>query len=603
MFVRKGLSVKCPQGYQSYEKRLECEYPDCPKYRECVAELGVRPADVGERPWLDPSMPIAFNNVEELYSEVYRYVYEHVDFIDPEVYDVVTTWVLLSYRVEDFTIAPYIYFVGPPDSGKTRALEVLHQLSCKAVNCANISAAALFRAVEKWRPTLLLDETEIYGSEARLEIQSLLNSGYRKGEKAIRVVKASRDELKLDCFDVFGLKALAGTGGLLATLQSRCITVNMERKTRRLRLFLDEKWGKQLRGKLTYYMFHHDGGLDLSEERLEKLGGTRLAELFYPLLKVAPRKEVQERIYSYALKLAGRCREEEASGDEASVVKAIAELWKHGENAEVIPIHEIVLKVVELEEAYSEREKRTWGCRVGWITKRLGFQKCRVKERRAIRVNRDHLRRLMARYLPEEMEAYPPPVASENDHGKIVRNVRNVSSSAAAENGVNSHSFGGKSPNQACFQEGGKGMHDRFDNSDNFPKLPTSDAKTDDVKSSTKLLQCPQCRFKAFTETDLKAHEAYHRDLNGKEQTVKMALLKARLLELVNSKPPLLLDEAMRMVMEEGLSEEETVNFLIDHLSGEAMPLHGEDGECYLVPLEHYNEYKSVINKKNSLRT
>jgi hypothetical protein len=587
MFVRKGLSVKCPQGYQSYEKRLECEYPDCPKYRECVAELGVGPADVGERPWLDPSMPVAFNNVEELYSEVYQYVYEHVDFIDPEVYDVVTTWVLLSYRVEDFTIAPYIYFVGPPDSGKTRALEVLHQLSCKAVNCASISAAALFRAVEKWRPTLLLDETEIYGSEARLEIQSLLNSGYRKGEKAIRVVKASRGELKLDCFDVFGLKALAGTGGLLATLQSRCITVNMERKTRLLRLFLDEKWGKQLRGKLTYYMFHHDGGLDLSEERLEKLGGTRLAELFYPLLKVAPTKEVQERIYTYALKLAGKRKEEEAASDEASVVKAIAELWKNGENGEVIPIHEIVLKVVELEQAYSEREKRTWGCRVGWITKRLGFQKCRVNERRAIRVNRDHLRRLMARYVPE-MEAYLSSAARESDPGKIVRNVRNVSSSAAAENGVNLPSFGEKTSNQACFTEGGKGTHDRSDNSDNFPKPSTH--------KSTALLQCPQCRFKAFTEKDLKAHEAYHRGLNRSEQTSKISILKARLLKLVNSKPPLPLNEAIRMLMGEGMSEEEATDFLIDYLGEEAMPLHGENGECYLVPSDRYEDYKSTIN-------
>lgn len=46
---------------------------------------------------------------------------------------------------------------------------------------ASMSAASLFRALEAWHPTLLLDETEIYRRETMVEVLALLNTGYRKG--------------------------------------------------------------------------------------------------------------------------------------------------------------------------------------------------------------------------------------------------------------------------------------------------------------------------------------------------------------------------------------------------------------------------------------
>jgi hypothetical protein len=473
----------------------------------------------------------------------------------------------------------------------------------------NISSAALFRVIELYHPTLLLDEAEAYArGERGADTQLVLNSGYRKGQKAIRCETGGNGEVKVKSFDVYGPKALAGTGGLSPTLLSRCICVHMERKTRRIRLFVDEEWARRLRGKLTYYQFHRNGGLSVGEDKLEALGGTRLAELILPLMRIAPTREIQDRIYKYAVNLAGRRREEETASDEAITVKAIADLYYgNSQRQTVIPVRLITEKVLELEEAYSERDRVSWSRRIGRITGRLGFHKTRPQGKSMVKVSEPLLKRLMVRYLFQELTTYFPMGAETTLNDSMVvggsalekphltpqtqpnigdeKNNVNLSGNALESLNLNDFQNAKEHPGKVCEVRLG------------FPQPQLSEEQH---RGPYGLFECPQCRFKAFTEADLKAHEAYHRGLNGGEQTSKVSMLKARLLKLVNSRSPLLLNEAIRMLMGEGMSEDEAMDFLIDHLSEEAMPLHGENGECYLVPSDHYEDYKSTINKRNS---
>jgi hypothetical protein len=54
-----------------------------------------------------------------------------------------------------------------------------------------------------WRPTLLIDESELYRTEgeAATEVRAILNSGYRRGQYAIR---GSKDGKKPKLYNVFG---------------------------------------------------------------------------------------------------------------------------------------------------------------------------------------------------------------------------------------------------------------------------------------------------------------------------------------------------------------------------------------------------------------
>jgi hypothetical protein len=99
--------------------------------------------------------------------------------------------------------------------GKTRLLEVLALIVREALFAANISDAALFRAIdgrrrdeiEERRPTtLLFDEIDsIFGPKAR-DLRGLLNAGYRCGAKALRMGGAKMTELQE--FSTFAAKVL-----------------------------------------------------------------------------------------------------------------------------------------------------------------------------------------------------------------------------------------------------------------------------------------------------------------------------------------------------------------------------------------------------------
>ena len=97
---------------------------------------------------------------------------------------------------------------------------------------ANISDAALFRAIQLQRPTLLFDEVDAIfgkGSREREELRGILNGGWTRGGCVHRIGGPQRDSL--ESFDVFCPKALAAIGGLPDTVADRSITLTLKRKT------------------------------------------------------------------------------------------------------------------------------------------------------------------------------------------------------------------------------------------------------------------------------------------------------------------------------------------------------------------------------------
>src|SRR5208283_429746 len=112
------------------------------------------------------------------------------------------------------------------------------RLCYRSIMSSSITAAAVFRVLEAWHPTLLLDETEIYNRESMIEVLALLNSGYRKGQYAIRIEKEKEGCPQIGTFDTFGFKILAGTEELATTLQSRCIITAMSRAVKQVNLFI-----------------------------------------------------------------------------------------------------------------------------------------------------------------------------------------------------------------------------------------------------------------------------------------------------------------------------------------------------------------------------
>jgi hypothetical protein len=134
--------------------------------------------------------------------------------------DALALWVPHTHTIAAADTTPYISISSAEkQSGKSRLLEVLAQLVARPMEAANVSDAALFRALagEAGPATLLYDEVDtIFGknaSTAKEEQRGLLNAGYRRGAVAWRCEgEGSKQTVKP--YPVFGPKACPAQPGV-----------------------------------------------------------------------------------------------------------------------------------------------------------------------------------------------------------------------------------------------------------------------------------------------------------------------------------------------------------------------------------------------------
>jgi hypothetical protein len=95
---------------------------------------------------------------------------------------------------------------------------------------SNISSAALYRAIEKWHPTLLIDEGDTFVVRDDDELRGILNSGHTRD--LAFVVQLVGEDLEPRKFSTWAPKAIAAIGSLASTLLDRSIIVRMRRRRR-----------------------------------------------------------------------------------------------------------------------------------------------------------------------------------------------------------------------------------------------------------------------------------------------------------------------------------------------------------------------------------
>jgi hypothetical protein len=242
--------------------------------------------------------------------------------------------------------------------------------------------------------TLFLDEIQQYMKKERQDMQSLLNTGYRRGWPAYRVEENADGSRVVKQFATFGFKAFNGTRDLVDTLGSRCILEGMSRLIRQVRgEEIDKEWARALREKLLMYRFK-----TLTENKpLEKPGlfKGRLKELFDPLLIVAPVTE-KNAIIEQARKIENLMREEEEMSIDATIFQAIMRVYQETQDEKLLVSD--ISKVVN--EKLTDSNDMVANVVIGLVAKRLGFQRCKkgAGGARAIRWNKDLATRLIQRY-------------------------------------------------------------------------------------------------------------------------------------------------------------------------------------------------------------
>ncbi|MEM3628874.1 MAG: hypothetical protein QXE06_05840 [Candidatus Bathyarchaeia archaeon] len=363
-------------------------------------------------PWPTAHIPKEYGSEEALFNRVKKFFIEHLDVANELMYDVYAAFVLASWLPENFTVVPYLFFLGPLASGKTRALECFHRLCYRSIMATSMSAASLFRALEAWHPTILLDETEIYNRKEMIEVLAILNSGYRRGQYAIRIEKVQNNVPQIAVFDTFGFKVLAGTQELADTLQSRCIITKMSKAVRPVRLFIDEEEAQEIRNCLLMYRFKNINPNTPQENQIDNgdcQGNSRVLELFISLFQVAPSQTIRNSLKQAMKQMVQTRLNEEQTSIEARVLDAILKCEDRVENGK--------LTIQAVTEAYNEglpEREHVASSLIGRIVARLGFEKCRTGQRGLAGFYWDTktIERLKMRYYPQQTLPELPSVSS-----------------------------------------------------------------------------------------------------------------------------------------------------------------------------------------------
>jgi putative DNA primase/helicase len=149
----------------------------------------------------------------------------------PKAADVaLALWTLHAHAHDAAEISPVLVLRSPGmRCGKTTTLLVLGALAPRSQMASNLTSALLYRTVEKYRPTLLVDEAEGFLLDNE-ELRGILNAGHVRGTAVVPRLQGDDYEPRL--FSTWCPKAVALIGRLPATLEDRSIVVALRRKAR-----------------------------------------------------------------------------------------------------------------------------------------------------------------------------------------------------------------------------------------------------------------------------------------------------------------------------------------------------------------------------------
>jgi putative DNA primase/helicase len=172
-------------------------------------------------PWPHPVEPAQLLN--EIIAAIRRFI-----VCDRETADATALWTVLTWLIDVVQIAPLAVITAPEKRcGKSQLLFVLNRMVRRPLAASNVTPAALFRAIDAWKPTLLVDEADAFMRENE-ELRGILNAGHTRD--SAYVVRVVGDEHRPQRFSVWGCKALAGIGHVADTLMDRAIVLELRRK-------------------------------------------------------------------------------------------------------------------------------------------------------------------------------------------------------------------------------------------------------------------------------------------------------------------------------------------------------------------------------------
>ena len=298
-------------------------------------------------PWLDPVDPA------EILSDIAAVVRRFI-VCEREISIAVALWSAMTWLMDVVHVAPLAVITAPEKRcGKSQLLTLMGRLVCRPITASSISPAALFRAIDAWEPTLLIDEVDACMKDNE-ELRGIINSGHTRD--SAYVIRTVGDTFTPTKFSTWGAKALSGIGHVADTLMDRAIILELRRKlpheqVDRLR-YAEPGLFDTLAAKLARFAMDYSDQVRQARPYLPPSLNDRAQDNWEPLLAIAmvAGSEWLETATKTALKLSGSESDAQSIG-----VELLADIQEVFEEKGVDRI-----STADLIKALCEDEEKPW---------------------------------------------------------------------------------------------------------------------------------------------------------------------------------------------------------------------------------------------------
>lgn len=279
-----------------------------------------------------PSEPAEYGSEDQLLDEIQSFIHHYAD-LSPLFEKLAGYYVLLTWTYDRFNELPYLRFRGDPGTGKTRCLLTVGSLCYKPIFASGASTVSpLFRILDAFRGTLIIDEGDFRLSDERAEIVKILNNGNARGFPVLRSEPLRTGEFDPRAYAVFGPKLVATRGYFEdRALESRFLTEEMGRSELRRDIpislpdeFKDE--ALRLRNKLLLFRFRNRNRPAISDDLIDWTIEPRLNQIFAPLLSIVTDPVTQGELRDLAQQYNRELATERAMDTEARILEIIRDL-------------------------------------------------------------------------------------------------------------------------------------------------------------------------------------------------------------------------------------------------------------------------------------
>jgi hypothetical protein len=279
-----------------------------------------------------PSEAAEYESEEELVRSIRAFIHRYAD-VSPLFEQIASYYVLFTWVYDAFNELPYLRVRGDTGSGKTRFLLTMGSLCYKPIFASGASTVSpLFRILDAFRGTLIVDEGDFRFSDEKAEIVKILNNGNARGFPVLRSESVRGREFSPRAYTVFGPKLVATRGYFQdRALESRCLTEEMGGRRLRedipLNLTADYKReAQELRNKLLMFRFQNFGKRQIDAGLVDRSIEPRLAQIFVPLLSVIEDAGARQALRQVAREYHRELVADRGMDIEAQVLEIIQEL-------------------------------------------------------------------------------------------------------------------------------------------------------------------------------------------------------------------------------------------------------------------------------------